>query len=303
MSKLTIALIAGAALITGASAQAQQYAPTQYGQPVYGQPAQPRGNPLNSVFACQNPNNRQGTGAVVGGLIGGVVGNQVAGDEEQTLGTILGAALGAGIGSYIGCRMGQGDQQRAQAALSTALAQGRPQTWVNPQSGASGRVDIVDTFNYGYGPADYAQALPPPGPSLQTVRWTQGVEQPREYLPSEGVYRATTNAAIRSGPSQRARQLGTLRNGDSVDGLVRVEGTDWVLASSNGVAIGYVQETNLRFMGVAAPPAPPPPPVYDPRRGPTCRTFEQTFTPRGGRPESTRNTACQTASGEWVVTA
>ena len=42
------------------------------------------------------------------------------------------------------------------------------------------------------------------------------------------------------------------RVGEAFDGLVRVEGTDWVLAMRDGQAVGYVSETNTRFMGDAA---------------------------------------------------
>lgn len=313
MRRVITTLLAASAISASCGlAQAQQYQPysqPQYGQPQYGQPqyaptqyGQPSGNPLTSIFQCQNPGNRQGQGAIIGGLIGGIAGNQLAGGDssDKTLGTVLGAAVGAAAGSYIGCNMGQGDQQRAQAATQSALAQGRSQAWANPQSGASGRVDIVDTYNYGYNTNQYA---PPPAPSINNVRWTQGVEQPREYLPSEGTYQAVGAVNIRSGPSVRASQVGQLRNGETFDGLVRVEGTDWVLASQNGVAIGYVSETNLRFLGeTARQPARQQPPRYDPRQ-PTCRVFDQTYTPRGGQAQTQRYTACQSASGEWLVQA
>ena len=292
--------------------------------PAQAQYGQPSGNPLSSIFACNNPGNRQGTGAVVGALVGGLAGNQIA-DNDRRSGTVIGALVGAAAGSMIGCKMQTQDQQRAQSVTQQALASGASQSWSNPQTGASGRVDIVNTFNYGgqqtyqggyQGNNGYNQAYNA-RPTVNTVRYAQDVERPREFQPSEGVYAATGNVVIRSGPSKRARQLGSLRNGETFDGLVRVEGTDWVLAMRDGQAVGYVSETNTRFMGDSYAQSNPgynnnnynnggynnayqP---YDPRRGQMCRVFDQTFTYNSGQSETQRYTACQTSAGEWVVQA
>ena len=283
MKKL-ITLLAAASLLATGTAQAQQ-----------GRNRQPSGNPLSSIFACQNPNNRQGTGAVVGGVVGGVVGNQLAGDDrkDRTIGTVLGAAIGAAAGSDVGCRMGSGDQSRAQTATQTALNTGKPQTWRNERSGATGRIDIVDSYNYG---ADNNAG--PSRVTLESVRWTQGVERPREYQPDGASYRVIGAPVLRAGPSAKTRQLGALRDGERVDGVVRIEGTDWLLAARDGPAIGYVAGASLQETRDARPRGRP---RYDPNAGQTCRVFDQTFTPRGGQPENQRFTACQTAQGEWVI--
>ena len=286
--------------------------------PAHAQYAQPSGNPLSSIFSCNTPGNRQGTGAVVGALVGGLAGNQIA-DNDRRSGTVIGALVGAAAGSMIGCKMQTQDQQRAQYVTQQALASGASQSWSNPQTGASGRVDIVNTYNYGGGYQGGYQGNNGYNsrPTINTVRYAQGVEQPREFQPSEGVYSANGNVAIRSGPSKRARQVGSLRNGETFDGLVRVEGTDWVLAGRDGLAVGYVSETNTRFMGEsyaqnnnsgydnggynnAGGNQYQP---YDARRGQMCRVFDQTFTFNSGQTQTQRYTACQTSSGEWVVQA
>ena len=79
-----IALLGAAAMIAPATAQAQ--------------------NPLSSLFSCNNPNNRQQTGAITGALIGGLLGNQIN-DNDRTTGTVVGGLLGAAAGSAIGCQM------------------------------------------------------------------------------------------------------------------------------------------------------------------------------------------------------
>lgn len=306
MQKFALVLASAAALAAAVPAQAQ------YNQ---GQYAQPSGGPLSNLFSCNNPGNRQGSGAAVGAIVGGLAGNQIN-DNDRTTGTVVGALIGAAAGSMIGCRMQNQDVVRAQQSTQLALNSGRSQSWNNPQTGASGRTDVITTYNYGggYNPPAYQR------PSLNTVRWINGVEQPREYQLSEGAYSASGNTVIRSGPSMRARQLGSLRNGDQVDGLVRVEGTDWVLASRNGQVIGYIQESQTRFLGEnyagqggynqgqygrgqygqgqygQGQYAP-----YQAGRGQMCRVFEQHFTAAGGRTETTRHTACQAQNGEWLV--
>jgi len=289
--------------LVGLIAAGQTPAMAQYG-PQY---AAPSGGPLSSIFSCATQGNRQGPGAVAGALIGGLIGNQVA-DDHRTTGTVLGALAGAAAGSYIGCKMQTADQQRAQAAAQLALERNQSQTWYNEQTGAQGRIDIVNSYNYGqqpaygqpgYGQGGYAQPI-----NVNTINFAPNVERPREYQPSEGRYSANGSVNIRSGPSQRANVVGTLRPGETIDGLVRVEGTDWVLAVRNGAAVGYVSESVMRFQGGApAPQQMAQAPAYDPRGGPPCRVFDQTFQPRGGAPETQRYTACLGPQGQWVVQA
>lgn len=283
-----------AAVLASALVCAPAYA--QYGQPAYGQPAYPApqtapqagGGPLSSIFSCQAGGNRQSTGALLGALAGGAIGNRVA-DNERTLGTVLGAAIGAAAGSYIGCRMQVADQQRAQASAQLALEQGRSQYWTEQQTGASGRTDIVETY--------YLPAPPAPRLSVETVAFSQGIERPREYVPSEGTYTATAAAVIRSGPSTRAQQIGSLRAGDRVDALVRVEGSPWLLAIRGNAVLGYVSETNLRLQSPQLAQA------QQAQNGPMCRVFDQTFQARGGQPEVQRYRACRDAQGQWVIQA
>jgi surface antigen len=295
--------------VVGLIAAGQTPALAQYG-PQY---AAPTGGPLSSIFSCANQGNRQGAGAIIGGLAGGLIGNQVA-DNERTLGTVLGAAIGAAAGSYIGCKMQTADQQRAQAAAQLALERNQSQTWYNEQTGAQGRIDIVNSYNFGqqqnyggqpsYGQQGYGQGYNQ-SINVNSINYAPSVERPREYQPSEGRYSASGTVNIRSGPSQRANIVGSLRPGETIDGLVRVEGTDWVLAVRNGVAVGYVSESVMRFQGAAPVQQQQPQQMaqgaYDPRGGPPCRVFDQTFQPRGGASETQRHTACLGPQGQWVV--
>lgn len=136
--------------------------PPAYGQSAYAQPSPqyaPRsydpnrsntGGSLASIFSCDASGGKQVGGAAIGGLIGALAGRALA-RGNRSLGTGIGAAVGAATGSYVGCKMQREDVNRASYATQNALRYNRAQTWTNPDSGASGRVNV-----YGDNP-QYAQ--------------------------------------------------------------------------------------------------------------------------------------------------
>lgn len=265
-------------------------------------------NPLSSIFSCQNSNNSQGKGAVVGGLLGGLLGNQIN-DNDRTTGTVLGAALGAAAGSYVGCNMTNADTTRAEEATRQALNENRSQTWSNSQSGVSGRIDIVDTFplnNVSDRVSDpYRDGRNPRRPtSLADVRFAPGVQEPRDYGMTDGRFETRSRVNIRSSPSARGRVMGQLRSGEEFDALARVGGGGgWLLVGRNGEAIGYVSEDVVSPAGFGD--------TYAMNRGANnnrvasgqvCRVFDQTIQRRGAAPTTQRFTACQTTRpGDWVM--
>lgn len=209
--------------------------------------AQAQTNPLSSIFQCNNADNRQGTGAVVGGIIGGIIGNQAAGDDSQTLGTILGVAAGAAVGSYIGCNMTGNDSSQAETATRLALEQNRSQTWTNSRTGSSGRIDIVRSFyretSAGPQPGGYYGGPVP----LNQVRFARGVQFPDgAYDLTNDTYSAPNTVNMRAGPSTRTQVVGQLRAGDRFQALARL-GNGWLLVGENGVATGYVAERVVRL--------------------------------------------------------
>ena len=293
--------------------------------------AEAQGNPLSAIFQCNNPNNRQSAGAVVGGLLGGVLGNQIAGDNK-TLGTILGAAAGAAVGSSIGCNLntGGGDATQAEQATRLALEQNRSQTWSNARTGDSGRVDIISSFN-----RDAQQASPYYGaPSqLDQIRFAGGVQRPTDYVPISDTFRVNSNVNLRAGPDARSRVLNQLRSGGEFQALARLN-NGWLLVGENGLATGYVAERAVQLVsrgggyerGYSANAAG----TYDEgyndgyadglavarggvasrsrsyaQRAPSsqlCRTFDQTVQQRDGYNRVTeRFTACQAPDGQWAV--
>lgn len=311
--RIRLIALAGAcaALIAPAAAQAQ--------------------NPLSSIFSCNNPNNRQQGGAIAGALIGGLLGNQIN-DNDRTTGTVVGGLLGAAAGSAVGCRMTSADTSRATDATRQALDSGRSTTWRNPQNGTSGRIDIVNSYqtsdasyrtndrNYDsryddryndrydnrndgrYGRNDDRNGYR----SLSEVRFGYGVVQPgSDYRMSSDRYQARTRTNVRNAPSLNSRVLTTLRSGEQFNTLAEVGG-GWLLVGRGNEAIGYVSTDVVSRVGGQNY-------AYDDRRydrqgdryaaNQTCRVFDQTVSRTGYSPTTQRFTACQSASGEWVIQA
>jgi surface antigen len=267
------------------------------------------GNPLNSIFSCQSSGNKQAGGAAVGAVIGGLLGNSTSGKRNRGVNTVLGAAVGAAAGSYIGCRMQTSDQQRAEAAAQRALQYGENTSWTNPETGASGRINVVSSRPYDARPYDggrnqgYQQPV-----NLRGVRFAAGVQPQRNYTGAAGEYEANSRVNLRGAPSTNAAIVGRLQAGESFDALARVRGSngmDWLLVGNDRTAIGYVAESVVS----------PARQTYadnqydrDQRSGgrasnQMCRTFDQTITTGSGDTETNRYTACQTPNGEWVVQA
>ncbi len=233
-------------------------------------------NPLSAVFGCQVSGGKQEAGAAVGAILGGVLGNQVA-KNERGLGTVVGAALGAAAGSWVGCRMQSTDQARAQQATKDALDQGVSQSWSNPQTGASGRVDVISSS---YGPPVYGNSL----------RYASGVQQLASYEQTSGGYYAGKTVNLRAGPSTGTRVVGKLNANEGFQALGKVSGQPWILVGRNGQAVGYVSE------GLVYPSG-----DYGPAQA-TCRTIAQTISAPGYGAATERYNACKDSRGQWQLT-
>jgi surface antigen len=230
---------------------------------------------LSRLWSCEQSGQKQEGGAVVGALLGAALGSQVS-KNERALGAVAGAALGAAAGSYIGCRMQSTDQARAQAATKLALDHGASQNWSNPQTGASGRIDVLSSS---YGP-------PVTGSSL---RFAPRVQMMSSYDALGGQYYAPGQVNLRAGPSTRDAVVGKLAAGERFDALGATTGGGWILVGRNGMAAGYVAATVVRASGT---------PLMA-----SCRMVQTTTTLRGAAVQSQRYNACRDTRGEWQLTA
>ena len=100
-----------------------------------------------ALVGCESTNEHQG--ALLGSVAGGILGAQVGSGRGQVLATGAGIALGAMAGSAVGARMDEVDRMKMGQAYHNSLEYGRTgetTTWSNPDSGNSGNVSPVNTF-------------------------------------------------------------------------------------------------------------------------------------------------------------
>ncbi|AFK52826.1 RT0821/Lpp0805 family surface protein [Tistrella mobilis] len=92
---------------------------------------------------------KQGVGAVLGGVGGAVAGAQFGKGTGQLAATAAGALLGAFAGNEIGKSLDRADQLEAERASQRALESnptGQSSSWSNPDSGNSGSITPVKTY-------------------------------------------------------------------------------------------------------------------------------------------------------------
>ncbi len=249
--------------------------------------AQTGGTSLGNFFNCQASGQRQETGALIGGVAGALLGSQVS-KNERALGAVLGAGLGAAAGSWVGCNMQVSEQARARNAFETALNTNRTQTWQDPTTGVSGRVEIIDA-NVGGAASAVSYGQPASSTSL---RYGSRVQPLRVAFEPTNAQFTTDNAVnLRAAPTTNSAVVGQLRAGSTFNVAGRVAGDRWLLVEQNGYVTGYVAEwvvQPVRTGGYAQA---------------NCKVVQQTMYPRTGRATVERYTACPAAGGGWQLSA
>ena len=102
-----------------------------------------------SLAGCEGVGQKQAGGAVIGGAAGGLLGSQIGSGSGQLAATAAGALLGMLAGSEVGKSLDRADQMHAAQTTQAALESnktGTVSTWTNPDSGHSGTVTPVRTF-------------------------------------------------------------------------------------------------------------------------------------------------------------
>ncbi len=228
---------------------------------------------LSGIFGCAADGNKQTGTTIVGGVLGGVLGNRIAGRGSRTLGTLIGGALGAAAGGAIGCKLQKTDQAKAERAMEDAVATGKDQSWTNPETGASGQVDVADS----------ARAA-----GIGDLRFASGVEPASGYSKVGAAYTATAAANIRSRPGTDGKVMGRLTPGQRVWVPASVSGAPWYLLSDNGQGQGYVSNALLKREATQTASA--------------CRMVTQTVEAPGSGNASETYQACKGNDGNWTMT-
>jgi uncharacterized protein YgiM (DUF1202 family) len=228
---------------------------------------------FGNIFGCQASGSKQEIGAAVGGVAGGLLGNRIAGRNSRTLGTVLGGVLGAAGGSILGCKLQKNDRAKAERALENAVATNQSQSWENPETGASGRVEVGQVAS---------------GAALSDIKFANGVEPAGGYDRVNGAFVSTTSANIRSAPTTDAKIIGKLASGQNVWVPASVSGSPWMLISSGGVGQGYVSSALLKRAAINTAAG--------------CKSIRQTVSTANGTTESENLQACKDKNGQWVMT-
>jgi len=188
-------------------------------------------------------------------------------------------------GSVLGIRMTSKDQRVLQPVFSHALsggANGERFEWRGPS--AFGWVKAKKTSLGNLRPDEN-----------DLLEYPQGLDISSRLETELGLFALTRNANVRNGPSTDHRVLAQLPSGTAIDAIGRVPEGDWILASVDGLVVGYVfaglmikaPGTELELAG-------------GPTRTPLhCRAFEQriSFQQRSDRWEGV---ACL-KDGVWVL--
>jgi surface antigen len=234
---------------------------------------------LGGLYSCDAPGQANTGGAVIGGLVGALAGSQVS-KNERALGAVIGAGIGAAIGNSIGCRMDRKARQDAQVAFERALETGRPQSWSDPTTGASGEIVVVDR--------DRGSSSYPGGGYTGRWRFAEGVAPGIRVSSAGGTYAANGRINMRAAPSANAAVVDRLQAGERFEAAGTVSG-GWLAVVEGGLIQGYVASSVARPLGGAG--------------GGDCRVVEQTISERGAATVRERYNACRNADGGWRLTA
>lgn len=232
---------------------------------------------LGGLFSCSAPGSSDTTGAVVGGLVGALAGSQVS-KHDRALGAAIGAGIGAAIGNSIGCRMDKKSRLDAQTAFQRALDTGKAQTWRDPQSGASGRVEVL-------GPSYASSSSPPRSGYSGRWRFADGVTPAFRVSDAGGAYAANGRINMRSGPSTSYAVVDRLRAGEQVEVAGEVAG-GWLAVVEDGLIQGYVSRSVMSPLGGGDG---------------DCRLVEHTLNEPGRGSVRERYNACRGVDGRWDI--
>jgi surface antigen len=233
---------------------------------------------VSGLYACSARGSSDTTGAMLGGLLGAFAGSRVS-KHYRTLGAVVGAGLGSAIGNSIGCQMDERGQSEAREAFQRALDTGRPQSWTDTRSGATGYIEVVR-------PAATAHA-----PSW---RFAKGVTSARRSGGSTGgVYVAGHKVAVRAAPGPTAPVVHRIDAGADVEVAGAVAKGVWLAVVDGGLVQGYVPASTLR----------PAPRGYAGASNGGCRLVSQTVTEPGRGQTYESYTACRDGTGAWSLNA
>jgi surface antigen len=232
---------------------------------------------LSSLYSCNAEGSANTKGAVVGGLVGALAGSQLSKDN-RALGAAIGAGLGAALGNNIGCRMDRKTQQDAQQAFQRALDTGTAQNWSDPNTGASGQIQVLNSSS---NPRSGAV-------SMGRWRFADGVTPASRVSNLGGTYAAKSRVNVRAAPNTTSPVVDRLQAGEQFQSGGSANG-GWLAIIEGGLVQGYVAGSMAQQVDGGA--------------SGDCRRVEQTINERGQPTVREQFDACRDANGSWNLNA
>jgi surface antigen len=102
-----------------------------------------------ALTACENGNQKQTAGTVIGAVAGGLLGSTIGKGAGRTAAIVAGAAIGGLAGNQLGAALDERDRERAAYSTQAALESnrtGQPTAWRNPETGNSGSTTPTRTY-------------------------------------------------------------------------------------------------------------------------------------------------------------
>jgi surface antigen len=96
--------------------------------------------------ACEGMSTGETVGALGGAAGGGLLGSQIGGGSGKLAATAVGTLVGALAGGKLGGYLQGNDQRTATEAEQSAVAQGEPIQWTNPETGNRGTIEPTRTY-------------------------------------------------------------------------------------------------------------------------------------------------------------
>jgi surface antigen len=96
--------------------------------------------------ACEGMSTGETLGALGGAAGGGLLGSQIGGGSGKLATTAVGTLVGALAGGKLGGYLQGNDQQTATQAEQSAVAEGEPIQWTNPETGNRGTIEPTRTY-------------------------------------------------------------------------------------------------------------------------------------------------------------
>jgi len=243
------------------------------------------------LSGCSSMGTGEGVGTALGAGLGGLIGSQFGSGTGKLIATGLGVAAGGYIGNQIGRYLDEQDKQRHAASMQNAAISGKSQSWSNPETGASGSVQVTgQKSNQG-------------DVKMKVLKDRVAETPPIDLIGA--TYKSASDINVRGGPGTDYKVTSSLKKDEATQVVGKVQGKNWYMISEGGAASGFVFADLL---------SPAPNAAIDDNETPsgevtdavvaanqTCQVTTTTVKYADGRTEQDEVLLCPTADGGMEI--